>query len=97
MEKNLENPDFDPQLFASEVGMSRAQFYRKLKAVTNQSVNDFIFSVRINMAIKLMLNEDLSISETAYAVGFKTPAHFSKIFNTSEGMSPSKFTALYKK
>ena len=97
VEKHLVNPDFDPQLFASEVGMSRAQFYRKLKAVTNQSVNDFIFSVRINMAVKLMLSDNLSISETAYAVGFKTPAHFSKIFSTHMAMSPSKYIELHRK
>ncbi len=97
VEKHIDNPDFDPQLFASEVGMSRAQFYRKLKAVTNQSVNDFIFSVRINVAVKLMLTDNLSISETAYAVGFKTPAHFSKIFSNHMSMSPSKYIELHRK
>jgi DNA-binding response OmpR family regulator len=97
VEKHIDNPEFDPQLFASEVGMSRAQFYRKLKAVTNQSVNDFIFSVRINVAVKLMLNDNLSISETAYAVGFKTPAHFSKIFSAHMAMSPSKYIELHRK
>ena len=97
VEKHLDNPDFDPQLFAAEIGMSRAQFYRKLKAVTNLTVNDFIFSIRILKAKNLLSTSDLSISEVAYSVGFKTPAHFSKLFNSQEGMSPTKFSQLQKK
>ena len=96
VEKHLDNPDFDPQIFATEIGMSRAQLYRKIKAITNQTVNDFIFSVRINMAAKLLLTENLSISEIAYTVGFKTPAHFSKIFSIHLGMSPSKYIEQHK-
>ncbi|MBW8331144.1 MAG: response regulator [Prolixibacteraceae bacterium] len=91
VERHLDNPDFDPQKFAEEVGMSRTQFYRKIKAITNQTVNDFIFSIRINMATRLLITEDLNISETAYAVGFKTPDHFSKVFRNHIGMSPSKY------
>jgi AraC-like DNA-binding protein len=97
VEKHLDNPDFDPQIFADEVGMSRAQLYRKLKAVTNQTVNDFVFSIRINKAINLLLYDNLRISEVAYSVGFKDPTHFSKIFSSQVGMSPSKYIELYKK
>ena len=97
IEKHLDNPDFDPQVLAAEIGMSRAQLYRKIKAVTNQTVNDFIFSVRINLAARLLITEDLTISETAYAVGFKTPAHFSKMFSAHLGLSPSKYIELHKK
>lgn len=96
VEKNLDNPDFDPQVFAEEIAMSRAQLYRKIKAITNQTVNDFIFSVRINKAAQLLLSGGLTISETAYAVGFKTPGHFSKMFNNHLGMSPSKYMEQHK-
>lgn len=91
VEKHIDDSDFDPQKFAEEVGMSRTQFYRKVKAITNQTVNDFVFSVRINMAIKLLLTENMNISETAYAVGFKTPDHFSKVFRAHMGVPPSKY------
>lgn len=91
VEKHIDDSDFDPQKFADEVGMSRTQFYRKVKAITNQTVNDFIFSVRINMSIKLLLTENMNISEAAYAVGFKTPDHFSKVFRAHMGVPPSKF------
>jgi signal transduction histidine kinase/ligand-binding sensor domain-containing protein/DNA-binding response OmpR family regulator len=97
VEQHLDNPDFDPQVFAYETGMSRAQLYRKLKAITNQTVNDFIFSVRINRGAWLLLNEGLTVSETAYAVGFKTPAHFSKMFSAHMGQSPSKYVEQHKK
>lgn len=96
VEKHIDNPDFDPQKFAEEVGMSRTQFYRKVKAITNQTVNDFIFSVRINMSIKLLLTENINISETAYAVGFKTPDHFSKVFRAHMGVPPSKYVEQIK-
>ena len=96
VEKNLDNPDFDPQVFAAETAMSRAQLYRKIKAITNQTVNDFIFSVRINKAAQLLLSGGLTVSETAYAVGFKTPGHFSKMFSSHLGMSPSKYMEQHK-
>lgn len=97
VEKHLDNPDFDPHLFATEIGMSRAQLYRKIKAVTNQSVNDFIFSVRINCATKLLLAGELNISQVADAVGFKTAGHFSKMFIAQKGIAPSRFVELHKK
>jgi len=97
VENHLSDPDFDPQILAAELVMSRAQLYRKIKAVTNQTVNDFIFSVRINSAARLLITEDLTVSETAYAVGFKSPAHFSKMFSTLIGQSPTKYIELHKK
>lgn len=97
VEKHLDNPDFDPHAFAEETGMSRAQLYRKIKAITNQTVNDFIFSVRVQVAAGRLLSEDLTISEAAYAVGFKTPAHFSKVFSLHMGMSPSRYIEQSKK
>ncbi|HET6558690.1 MAG TPA: two-component regulator propeller domain-containing protein [Prolixibacteraceae bacterium] len=97
VEKHIDNPDFDPNLFAAETGMSRAQLYRKIKAITNQSVNDFIFSVRINCATKLLLAGELNISQVADAVGFKTSGHFSKMFIAHKGMPPSRYVELHKK
>ncbi len=91
VEKYIGVPELDPQQVADEIGLSRAQLYRKLKAITNQTVNDFIFTLRMNAASKILLAGELNISEVAYRVGFKTPAHFSRIFSTHFGMSPSKY------
>ncbi|MDA3866677.1 MAG: helix-turn-helix transcriptional regulator [Salinivirgaceae bacterium] len=97
MENHLDDPGFDPLSLANELLMSRVQLYRKLKAVTNQTVNEFIFAVRVNEAAQILTTQNKTISEVAYEVGFRDPAHFSKIFSKHFGMPPSKYSSLHKK
>ncbi len=71
--------------------MSRRQLYRKLKALTSQSVQEFITSVAINEAKKRLKQTTFSISEIAYQLGFSEASNFSRTFNKEVGMSPKKF------
>jgi signal transduction histidine kinase/ligand-binding sensor domain-containing protein/DNA-binding response OmpR family regulator len=91
VEKNLDNIDFDIDLFAENLNMSRAQLYRKIKALTNQTVHDFITTIRLNKAALLLIKGELTISEVAYEVGYTQPNNFSRSFSKQFGQTPSEY------
>lgn len=91
VEQNLDNPVFDVDMLANEVGMSRTVLYRKIKALTDLSVNDFVKSIRLQKATQLLRQKQLTIYEVAYAVGFSDRKYFSKEFKKQYGMTPSDY------
>ena len=91
VESNLSNPDFSANSFAEEMCMSRVHLYRKLKALTNQSVSDFVRTMRLKLAANLIGENKLTIKEAAYAVGFNNPKYFSKCFKHQFGVNPSDY------
>jgi signal transduction histidine kinase/ligand-binding sensor domain-containing protein/DNA-binding response OmpR family regulator len=91
VEHHISDSEFDPEMFAVEIGMSRVQLYRKIKALTHKTVNEFLKTIRMQKAAELIIHSEMSVSEVAYSVGFKTPAHFSVTFSKHFGESPSKF------
>jgi YesN/AraC family two-component response regulator len=93
IEKYMSKPDFDVQLFVNEIGMSRTVLYRKLKAVTGLSVNEFVNTVRLKRAVQLLQQKKLSVSEIAYEVGFSSPKYFSTCFRKQFHKTPSEFIA----
>ena len=90
IEKNISDPDFDIEQFASEVGVSRMQLYRKIDAMTNMTVKEFIRNIRIKRAFQMIEQGKLTISEVAYDVGFKDIAYFRKCFKAQIGINPSE-------
>ncbi len=88
VEKFLDDPDFDVEAFCQEMGMSRTQLHRKLKALTNQSTTGFVRSIRLKTARQLLENGAGNVTEVAYAVGFSSPPYFSKCFQEKFGVSP---------
>lgn len=88
---NLLRTSFDIEQFAELLKMNRRQLSRKLKAVIDQTPQEFLIQVRMKTAIDLMLQDKRSISEAAYAVGFSEPANFSRSFTKVYGKSPKKF------
>lgn len=91
VERNLGNPDFSANSFADEMCMSRVHLYRKLKALTDQSVSDFVRTIRLKLAANLIGENKLTIKEAAYAVGFNNPKYFSKCFKQQFGVNPSDY------
>ena len=91
VEANLDNSEFSADLFASEMCMSRVHLYRKLKALTDLSITDFVKNARLKLASNLIRDNKLSIKETAYTVGFKDPKYFSKCFKQQFGVRPSEY------
>jgi DNA-binding response OmpR family regulator len=91
VEKNLGDEDFSVDDLGREVGMSRAQLHRKLKALTDQSAGQFILSMRLQRAIELMKQNAGTVAEIAYMTGFNTPNYFAKCFRKQFGCSPSEY------
>lgn len=88
---NLDNASFDIDSFSKQLGMSTSQLYRKIKAITGISPNEFIRTYRLRKAEKMISETNLTISEIAYKVGFNDSLYFSKCFKKQFGISPSKF------
>jgi ligand-binding sensor domain-containing protein/signal transduction histidine kinase/DNA-binding response OmpR family regulator len=88
---NLSNTEFDVESFAENLKMNRQQLSRKLKAISNQTPNEYIIIVRFKKAAELLIAGDLNISEVAYKVGFSVPAHFTRAFTKIYGKSPKKY------
>jgi signal transduction histidine kinase/AraC-like DNA-binding protein/CheY-like chemotaxis protein/ABC-type xylose transport system substrate-binding protein len=93
VESNIANENFGVDDICKEIGISRIQLYRKVKAVLGLNVNDYILSVRMQKAKYLLLNEDLTISEISFKVGFSSQAYFSTVFKSKIGFTPSEFKA----
>lgn len=93
---NIGNPLLDVSLLCKEIGMSRASLYNKLKAVTNMGANDYINKFRMEQAIKLIKNTDLSVTEISEQVGFATSRYFSTSFKQYTGMTPTQYKNSHK-
>lgn len=90
IDKHIEDPDFGVAQLCRVVGISRAQLFRKVKALTGKSTSLFIRTYRLHRAKELLQNEDFNISEVAFQVGFKDLSYFSRSFNQEFGKSPSE-------
>jgi AraC-like DNA-binding protein len=93
---HIGDANFDAYQFATEIGMSRSQLYRKIQALTGYSVNEFIRNIRLKKAAELLIKADNNITETAYIVGFKEVTYFVKCFANYYGVSPAKYRGLHK-
>lgn len=91
IEDNLANPELNIDLLSREIGLSRANLYRKLKAITELSPTELIRNKRLEIAAKLLSDSDLSISEISVHVGFNSHAYFTNSFKAVYGYSPSEF------
>jgi signal transduction histidine kinase/DNA-binding response OmpR family regulator len=89
METQLDNDQFGILELCKEVGMSRAQLYRKFRSLTDKTVNEYLINFRLFKAKEMLMNTDLNVSEVAYEVGFKNLSHFSHAFTKAFGLNPS--------
>jgi len=89
--QNLDNEQFGVSELAQNAGISRSQLHRKVKSAKNQSVSQFIRCIRLNEAVNLLQNEDLTVSEIAYRVGFSSPSYFHKCFHLHYQCAPGDY------
>lgn len=80
VEQEIGNPDITVEEIGARLGLSRVQFYRKIKALTNYSPNEILRIHRLKKAHTLLTSTDSTVSEIAYSVGFSSPGYFSKCF-----------------
>ncbi len=89
--EHIEEEDFGIVQLCKEIHVSRAQLHRKLIALTGESTSKLVRKIRLEEAKELLSLGELNVSEVAYMVGFKTQAHFSRVFSETFGISPSKY------
>ena len=87
---NLTNEQFGVNDLAKEIGYSRSYLYRKLRLLRQQSISQFIRTIRLQEAYKLLKEDNLTASEVAYRVGFGNPSYFNACFHAFYGFSPGK-------
>lgn len=92
IEQNFVTDDFNVNILASEVGMSTPILYKKIKALTGLTVNNFIKSVRLKRAAQILQQKVYTVYEVAYMVGFSDSKYFSKEFAKQFGRTPSEYT-----
>ena len=94
IEANIENVEFNINDFAHEMAMSRTNLFKKMKAITGQTPNDFIMTIRLKKGAYLLRNNpDLSIADIADCTGFASSKYFSKCFTEMYKKRPSAYRA----
>jgi signal transduction histidine kinase/ligand-binding sensor domain-containing protein/DNA-binding response OmpR family regulator len=91
IDKNIANPDFNPSMLASEMAMSRMQLYRKVSALTNQTVYNYLRTIRLNKAAILLATTDMQIAEISLNVGYTEPTNFTRCFIRQFNQTPSQY------
>lgn len=97
IENNIGNYEFDINIFANELNLGRSIFFKKIKALTNETPHMLVSAYRMKKAAEYLTLTNKSISEIAYEVGFTEPSNFTRTFTKYFNMSPSKYIEIYKK
>ena len=92
LEKQYSDENFSVENLAEEMNMSRSNFYRKIKALTDMAPNDYLKCYRLNKAAE-MLRKGYRVSETCAQTGFNSSSYFAKCFKAQFGMSPKEWAA----
>ena len=90
IQDHLSDNEFNVERIGDEIGLSRVQLYRKVKALTGYSPVEMLRKARLTRARHLLRTTEKTVSEVAYAVGFSTPSYFSKCYKDEFGESPKK-------
>lgn len=92
IEASFQEADFNLDRLAEIVKMSKSKVYRVWKENREGSLNEYILTVRIEFALQLLKDGDLSITEIALKSGFSSQSYFSKVFKKVYGVSPSQYS-----
>jgi len=97
VEEYMDDPDFTVAVLARKVAMSKPVLYKKIKAITGMSVNDFLKSVRLKKAAELLLEKRHTVYEVAFLVGYNDSRYFSREFTKQFGKKPSEYIEIHAK
>lgn len=93
IDQHIDNPGFGVDMLSRKVAMSAPVLYKKLRALTNMSVNEFIKLQRFKKAAELLAQKRLTVNEVSFAVGYDDRKYFSREFKKYFGVSPSEYGA----
>ena len=96
IEENIQEPELDVDFLCNHLFISRTKLYQKIKSISDQSVGEFIRTVRLKRAIQLMTHEDITMNEVADRVGLQSSSNFSRTFKRQYGKSPLQFMQALK-
>lgn len=91
IEENMDNCDFNIDAIASSLYISRSAFFKKLKNITGLAPVDFVKEIRLSRSLELIKTTDLTVSEVAFAVGFKDSGYFGKCFKKKYLLTPREW------
>jgi AraC-like DNA-binding protein len=91
--KNMGNPNLKMEELGDEIGLSRVQLYRKVKAITGLSPVELLRQMRLQRGYALLQTTTKTVNEIAYEVGFGTPGYFSTCFKKQFGKYPTDVRA----
>lgn len=89
MNKHMSNTNLKIEVIGDEVGLSRVQLYRKVKALTGMTPIEILRETRLKRAMQLLKTTDKTVSEIANEVGFATPGYFSSCFKKQYDKYPT--------
>jgi YesN/AraC family two-component response regulator len=92
IEENMSDKDVNVEWLASQFLLSRTQLYRKIKALTDQSVHEFVTTIRLNKAAQLLLAGQHTVAEIAFLVGYSDSTSFSRMFQKQFKQTPKKYS-----
>lgn len=90
--ENISEEKINAEFISKRVHISRSLLYLKIEAISGQTVNEFIRSIRLKKAAQLLLQKKMSVTEIAYAVGFSSQPYFTRCFSKMFDVSPSRYT-----
>jgi YesN/AraC family two-component response regulator len=91
VDEHMDDPDFGVEKLSRKVAMSPPILYKKIKAVSNMSVNEFVKSLRLKKAAQLLQSTEMTVYEIAYNVGYNDRKYFSREFKKQFGKTPSEY------
>ncbi len=97
IEDNLQDENLDVEFLCKRMHISRTKLYQKIKSISNQSVGEFIRTIRLKKAIYLMTHEGIPIGEVVDRIGMQSSSNFSRAFKKEYGQSPMQFMQTLKK
>ena len=93
IEAHIADNEFDIDMLANELHMSRSGLHRKIRSEISMTPNDYVRLYRLKKAAELLASGQYQVSTVGYMVGFNTPSYFSKCFLAQFGVSPKDFLA----
>jgi AraC-like DNA-binding protein len=93
VETNINNGGFSVEKMAEEMCLSRAQLFRKFKALIDTSPSEFINDIRLQRAAELIRAKADTLAQISYSVGFNEQSYFAKRFRKKFGVSPSEYAS----